>query len=272
MAGTRTRRAKPGARSTSRLGDQTRVAEEVALRQLEVAPQREVGTRGSKLMAGLLIAFGMAMLFAFLSGSRFMVSQVRIEGAHLTIPDEVRQAANVDYANIFQIDAKRLEQHLVTELGCVAQAKVRCRLPNQVEIALTEYDASAVWESVGGYWWVDESGKVLGRASDPGPRVVIHDTQGLFDEPSGYIIGVPWEMVTALSSALPAAKELDYSQSLGLVVWVTANRWPVYLGHSGDAERKVSIMQDLVDRLTREGLSIAYIDLRDEQRPTFKAH
>jgi len=54
------------------------------------------------------------------------------------------------------------------------------------------------------------------------------------------------------------------------VAYVTAEGWPVYLGHEGDAAAKVAIMRALVDELVRRNVSVAYIDLRNEVRPTYK--
>jgi cell division septal protein FtsQ len=170
------------------------------------------------------------------------------------------------------LGARDLEQQLVERLGCVASAKVRCRLPNRVEIQIEEFDAPAVWESQGGLWWMSRTGKVLGRASEPGPRWVIHDTQGVAADPVGHIVGVPWQLAHDVAEALPAAKEFDYDPARGLVLRVTSQKWPVYLGQTGSAENKIALMRTLVDRLAREGLEVDYIDLRDEQRPTFKAH
>ena len=272
MAGMRNRRPRAGGRSYSRLGDQAEMASDVATRQLDLAPRRQITGRGSKILVVFLLAGCLMMVYAFLLGPKFLVSQVTVDGANLAIPSEVRRVADVDYANIFQVDARRLEQRLVAEFGCVASARVRCRLPNRIEISLKEFDAPTVWESLGSIWWVDGGGKVLGRARDPGSRMVIHDTQGLMPEPTDHIVGVPWELVSELGRALPGVKELDYDPGHGLVLRVTASRWPVYLGHLGNAGRKVALMQALVDRLTRNDLSVEYIDLRDEQRPTYKAH
>jgi cell division septal protein FtsQ len=53
-------------------------------------------------------------------------------------------------------------------------------------------------------------------------------------------------------------------------VYATTDQWLVYLGHEGDAARKVAIMISLVQQLEGSRQRVAYIDLRNEHRPVYK--
>ena len=82
--------------------------------------------------------------------------------------------------------------------------------------------------------------------------------------------GVPWQLALDMAATLPAIRGYDFTSDEGLVLYVTPNQWPVYLGHEGNGQVKVALMQALVQRLLDEKAAVSYIDLRNEHRPTYK--
>jgi len=110
----------------------------------------------------------------------------------------------------------------------------------------------------------------LGAADVPGTMPVLHDIHGFAPDPGEHIPGVPWGLAHDLWAALPAIQSFDYTSEQGLVLYVTANEWPIYLGHQGDARLKVALLWTLVEELTTMGVDVEYIDLRNEARPTYK--
>ncbi|MBN1402042.1 MAG: FtsQ-type POTRA domain-containing protein [Anaerolineae bacterium] len=230
-----------------------------------------VATNWAKIPAIVLLLASLTLIFRLFTSASFLVTRVSVGGTTLVSSAEVERVADVEFQNIFQLNTDALEARLRKEFGCIDQVSVICRLPNQVHITVREHEALVVWESISGMWWLDSQGQVLGKAHDPGETAIIHDRQGLVSDPEDYIVGVAWDMVSGLIRALPAAKDFEYTQAHGLVLSVTAAGWPVYLGHEGRAETKVMLMQELVDRLTRDGVDVMYIDLRDEKHPTYKA-
>jgi len=184
--------------------------------------------------------------------------------------EDVLGTADVEGDSIFQIRTREIERRLMERSGLIEAATVRCRLPNEVSVALVEREAALVWESGGQHWWIDVDGRVLGPTDAPGTMPVLHDIHGFASDPSEHIPGVPWGLARDLWAELPAIQSFDYTSEQGLVLYVTANEWPIYLGHQGDARLKVALLWALVEKLTAMEVSVEYIDLRNEARPTYR--
>lgn len=224
----------------------------------------------SKLLALLLLGGSLWLFLSLLVDARFQVEEVQVEGAKLLSPAEVQQVVDGVGRSLLTLRTTEIEARLLKEYGCLRSATIRARLPNQVTVLLQEREALWIWESGGRYWWVGHGGKVLGQAKDPGELPIVHDVNGVALEPQGRLVGVPWPLIEGMLLALPAAKSYAYTPEQGLVLQVTAAGWPLYLGHGGDAAQKVAIAQALVDRLLAQKVNVAYIDLRNERRPTYK--
>ncbi len=254
-----------GRRSETRLG-----AAEHPAQTEGVATARVPSVGWAKAPAWVLLAGSVWVLMSLFTNARFRVAEVAIEGARLVRREDVLRAASVVGRSIFDIRARQIERSLVEGSGLIEEAVVRCRLPNQVSIALVEREAALIWESGGRYWWIDDEGAVLGATDGPGTMPVLHDIGGFALDPGGHIPGVPWGLAHELWAALPAIQAFDYTREQGLVLYVTSGEWPVYLGHQGDARLKVALLWTLVEELTAMGVDVEYIDLRNEERPTYK--
>ena len=119
----------------------------------------------------------------------------------------------------------------------------------------------------GKYWWLDGEGKVLSEAMGHGELPVLHDRTGLAITVGSTIAGVPWGFVEQAIAALPAVSDFEYTLEDGLIVFVTTDRWPVYLGTGGNPAYKVSVLRELTAVLTTEGAQVVYIDIKNERRP-----
>jgi hypothetical protein len=86
----------------------------------------------------------------------------------------------------------------------------------------------------------------------------------------GTIAGVPWEYVVQMVAALPAVEDFEYTLEDGLIVFVTKDGWPVYLGTDGDPAYKVAVLRELTAALTTDGVQVAYIDIKNERRPAIR--
>jgi cell division septal protein FtsQ len=162
-----------------------------------------------------------------------------------------------------------MEARILEGLGCLGRAQVRTRLPGRVQILVREKEALLLWENQGAYWWVDPNGQVLGAAGNRGELPAVHDRRALEAAPGAYIVGVPWAFAAEMSSALPEARDFDFTLEDGLILY-TAEGWPVYLGMGGDARQKASVLQALQETLAARGDRVVYIDLKNERRPAIK--
>jgi len=263
----RSARGGRGSRSHSRLGTSGRA------RAVGGSATGLVADRYSILvkLPGLVLLVGsLWVLCSFFADPRFRVGEVVVEGANLVGEAEVARVVGVMNTSIFRVNTRELAARLESEFGLVEQAFVRCRLPDQVFLTLEEREAVAVWESGGRHWWIGHQGKVLGETAGAGGLAIIHDARGFAPQPQEHIVGVPWELAQEMREAIPAIQVFDYTSQEGLVLYVTANEWPVYLGHKGDARVKATLMWALVDELMTQGIDVAYIDLRNDRRPVYK--
>ena len=262
-------------RSHLRLGD----TGELAKRRAERAAKAAFWSH--KVGAALLMLVAVWMLRSLLIDPRFAVRDIQVVGAETLDTMQVKEQVNPRYVggnpSLFLINGAEVAQRVTETAAQVESVAVRCQLPGRVVITVSERQDVLIWESAGRYWWVDLEGMALGPATkrpergDGQPVILVRDVDGVAVTPEGYIPGVPWEMLRALSEALPAAREYEYTRALGLVVRITGEHWPVYLGHDGDAATKVAIMRPLAEELMAEGVAVAYIDMRYESRPFYKA-
>ncbi|MHB1294299.1 MAG: cell division protein FtsQ/DivIB [Anaerolineae bacterium] len=233
-------------------------------------PLRQRRLNVSKVLASLLLIGGIWLLVTLFTDERFRVQAVAINGANLVRTADVQQVVDVVGANVFSVQGPSLEQRLLEAYDCLESVEISCRLPNRVTVNLVEQEAAAVWESTGGRWWVAADGEVLGTALHAENLVVIRDGKRYAQVAQEYIVGVPWELAQDLHEVLPEIKSFDFYPERGLVVYVTAKEWPVYLGSEGDAAKKVALMRALVAKLATSNTDVEYIDLTNERRPTYK--
>lgn len=234
------------------------------------SPQRaRAAARWAKLPGAVLLLLSGWMLYTFFTDARFRVMRVQVDGARLLQTSAVRRVVGVAGAPSFLMDARALEARLLGEFPIIEDVSVECRLPNRVTVQIKERDSVLAWESGGQYWWVGSQGEVLGAVREPGDLVVIHDVEGFLPGPDEHIVGVPWQLAREMLVYLPAITAYDYTRDKGLVLHVTPEAWPVYLGHDGDARVKAALMRALAQELLDQGVRVAYIDLRNEQRPTY---
>jgi cell division septal protein FtsQ len=260
-----TRSKIKGRRSLTRSG--------VDERTTEVGWARTRAWLGAHLAAGIgitILVLGLVFAANLLLGSRYRVSDVQVTGANLLNEQAIRLAANLSGRSIIAINPARVEARLREQFVCIATVSVQRQLPNLVTIRLEEQPARWAWESADRFWWVKEDGSVIGEMPDASTLLVIHDINHVFSEPGQFIPGVPWRLAAEMLQALPVIPTFDYSPGEGLIVYVTNQQWPVYLGNSGDARTKTALMRALVERLVLDQVAVGYIDLRNEARPLFK--
>ncbi len=233
---------------------------------------RRATTRGVAIRLPGVVLLGACiwLLVALLTDSRYQVRDLAISGAREIGNEEIAALFDVKGQSIFLVKTEALSRAVQERYGCIESISVRCRLPDKVSVTVHEKDIALVWSSGGKYWWLGSQGEVLGEATDPGQVVVVVDRSGAMADPGSHVPGVPVALVRGLSQALPACREYDYMPQEGLVVYVTAERWPVFLGRKGDASTKAAILTALVDELMARRESVEYIDLRDEDHPTYK--
>jgi hypothetical protein len=227
----------------------------------------------ARLAAGIgisVVILCLVFLGMLLFGSQFRVYQVQVTGTDLLDPQAILQTANLTGRSIITIRPQQVEARLKEQYTCIASVSIQRKLPNEVTIRLEEQPARWAWESGDRFWWLKEDGTVIGEMPDASRLFVIHNISQIASEPGQYIPGVPWRLAAEMLQALPVIPSFDYTPGEGLIVYVTDQQWPVYLGKDGDARTKTALLRALVIDLVQSKAAVGYIDLRNDSRPLYK--
>lgn len=231
---------------------------------------RNTSPRSGWAASIFLLLLSCVLLGVFLWDDRFQARSVAVKGATLVDEQEIIAEAGLAGRPIFLLNSRAVASELSARFGCFDRVRVQTRLPDRVTIQVTEKSAMLLWERQGSYWWLDNDGRVLSLAGGHGELPIVHDRSGLDVSIGSRIAGVPWEYVRETIAALPAVSDFEYTLEDGLIVFVTTERWPVYLGSDGNPAYKVAVLRELTAALATESAEVVYIDLKNEQRPAIK--
>lgn len=182
----------------------------------------------------------------------FRVNKVEVVGNHRYSAEEVIAASGVETGdNLFLVSRPRTNSNLIQRLPYVQKASMVRRLPDTIELHVTESAAAAVVEVDGIRWVIDPRGKLL-EALEPGeaafaeslPRVL-----GLtpVSPVVGTMISVPVEEQTnldVLRGLLTALAARDMIGELSDFIDVRATS-VVYFGYGGELTVVVPMEEDL---------------------------
>jgi len=265
--GVQKRRADPQRRSSQREPK----AQEAS------APRRAMPWRmtWARLPVALLLVGLIAVVVYASSDSKFFVYEAQIGGVRHLEARAVYRAAGVHEQSIFWIRPEQVAER-IARLDGVAAVRVRCALPAQVFIEVTEREPVVMWRALsqGRDWWLDQEGVVLPYDGDVEHTIFVVDsserTLAVGDrlEPKGIV-----PSVQQLAEALPGTTLFFYDTEWGLSFRQGANggQWPVYVGSSEDLPRKIQAMQTLTDYLGQQSFQPTYVDVRWAAHPVFHA-
>jgi len=222
--------------------------------------------RGGTLLSLLLLAALGLLTSQFFTTDRFYVYEAEVRGNQFIDADEIYEASGVDSMSIFWINPERVEAAISDSLG-IREARVNCRLPNQVVIEVVEPRPQIVWQRGEERYWVDEVGTVIPMESELEGMLLIQDlTAGPIEV--GHRIDP--EVITSaleLRQLLPEVSALQYSEDKGLIL--NREGYPIYFG-TGDMAEKVAILKALLQDLTFKGIRPQFVDLRFKESPYYK--
>jgi cell division septal protein FtsQ len=254
-------------RSQARLGGAGGVVTSGDRVQAEDGPQDRTWAR---IWGGLLVGGALWLVASLLTDTRFAVQHVSVEGlTQLPVGALYAEASPMGH-NIFLLPVDAMARRIESQFGFVRRAQLLPRLPDRVHVAIEEEPIVFVWQSGERYWWVGAGGRVMGETPEAAGLVVVRDAAGIAPHLGAYVPHVPVDLVKNLQEVLPGQRAYEYVPDVGLVMYVSAKRWPVYLGHEGDARRKAAILTCLVEDLVAKGQNVEYIDLRNERRPSYR--
>ena len=242
-------------------------------------PQRENPSRNRwrLVLARLPVAFiliALIILFIYVSITPdFFVSGADVLGNRHVAKETVYQASGTDAQNIFWIQPRRAAES-VAQLHGIKSARVRCRLPAQVTIEVTERQPLVLWraEAQGMDWWLDEEGVVLPYHGIVSDTVFVVDSSerqlsvGDRIKPDGIVTSVQ-----QLASSLPEVSLFYYQPDRGLSFMQNTvyGSWPVYVGDSSDLTRKIQVLQAFTEYFVEHKMRPSFVDVRWADYPVF---
>jgi len=176
------------------------------------------------LVIAAALVFGLSVFFR--------ISEIEVNGNSLYSYEEVVEASGVEEGdNLFFVNRFAAVSRIYSKLPYVENAVVTLKMPNHMEIAISESSAVAYVTAKDGMWAIDRGCKLLSRLGD--------------DEASGLL---RIEGVTPVGAEIGETMELDEK-----------------------ASSKVSYLSDLLREITEIGLedSITYINMTDAENPYF---
>jgi len=256
---------KPRKRSKAKRGH----AYEIAKASIKLSSRPLVGffqLRGGGALSVLLLAALSLLTSQFFTNYGFYVYEATVRGNRFVEADEVYAASSLEGMSIFWIKPQQVEA-AVSKLLEVKEARVNCRLPNQVTIEILERQPQAIWQRDEARYWVDDLGVVLPLRSELEGMLLIQD---LRTGPLGVGDHIDHEIITSaleLRQLLPEATAFQYSEDKGLIF--DQRGYPIYFG-TGDMAEKVAILNALLQELSSEGIKPEFVDVRFKESPCYK--
>ncbi len=245
---------RPRGRLTSTL------ARRLGIRRLIVESRRAGRVVSLLLFVGLVAA-----LVGCFSNYSFFVYGAEVYGNRLLSDAVLYEASGIDGYSIFWIEPEAVEASLEA-LPYVEDARVRCWLPNRVEIYVTEREPILLWRARGEVLWVGEDGGTMQPTIDLPGLIQVEDEQGDAAGPEG---GMNPDIVLGIQRIHQLLPEVDlfyYNRTHGLQ-FVTPNGVQVYLGDGQDMAYKVRVFEAIKQQVEKEGRMVRVIDIRYPNNP-----
>ena len=270
-------------RSKKKSGGKASAAERsgFAERRRETPPPREHQSRKKyrfTWLYGLITGVIMAAAAVAACLIFFQVETVSASGSSRYTADEIIAESGIEEGqNMLFLRTSEIEENLLQSLPYLKTVEVHRTLPGSVRIEVTDCEPAAVLVVSNGYWFIDESGKLLElRTSDSGlPNVtglalVSPTTGSIFNVDSGYgsrktsLIG----LLTALSEQdlLDGVISIDLSAGSEVIMQYT-EKYTVKIPYGSDFDYKIRAMNGIIEALAEQndtGSGVIDLTLDDE--------
>ncbi len=260
-------RRRNGRRSQRRLGRQYPSSARRVRFALTPVPGRWQATV-SRLVAALLLAFAVWVIYAIFNSSNFYVYGIEVQGNTTVTTEEVYSTSGLEGLSVFWVDPAAVARRVET-LSNVRLAHVKVRLPARVIITVEERTPVILWQTGDARWWVDAEGVIFPPRADLSNALTIIDTDAQPVSPGEALDPSIIETAQSLRRLLPELPVMNYSRATG-ISFTTGEGWPVYLGDGHDMDAKLTILVNLRKDLMARGVTPKFIDVRFVERPFYK--
>lgn len=236
--------------------------------------------RRGRLFALAGLVFILAAAVSFATSPEYIVQSVTVEGSQVLSLEQANEIAGVAGRNIFTIDPAEVRSRLAEKAALLKGVSVETRLPNEVIIRVLERKPAVVWVIGDGTpMLASDDHVVVGEAKTLDGFVTIFDRGPMTDT---FTVGQPMPVHKAdatdtaqqIYMMLPAAtgvglRQLEWAPDNGVSA-ITAEGQRIEFGTGDELERKIKIVQSVVQESLRSGRSWSVLDVRSVDRPSIK--
>ncbi len=236
--------------------------------------------RRGRFFALVGLAFIMAAVVSFATSPEYTVASVWGVGSKVLSIEQANDIAGVQGENIFLVDPAMVRARLAEKAALLKDVSVETRLPNQVIIHVQERRPAVVWVLGDGTpLLASDDHVVVGVASTLDGFVTVFDRGPSTDTLK---IGAPMPVHKADAAAtaqqiyltLPAAtglqlRQLEWAPDNGITA-ITATGQRIEFGTGDDLDKKIKIVQAVVQQYRQTNQQWTVLDVRATERPSVK--
>lgn len=261
----RSSKRKSSKRSKAKRGH----AYEIAKASIKLSSRPLVGfwqLRGGVVLSALLLAALSLLTSQFFTTYRFYVYEATVQGNRFVEENEIYTASDLEGMSTFWINPEKAGADITNLLG-VKEARVNCRLPNQVMIEVLERQPQMIWQWHETRYWVDDVGIILPMKGELEGMLLIQDLRTGPLEVGDRIDPEVIASALELRQLLPEATAFQYSEDKGFSF--DQRGYTIHFG-TGDMGEKVAILNALLQELASEGVKPEFVDVRFKDSPCYK--
>lgn len=229
-----------------------------------------------------VLAIGGVLGFYWLRSSDvFAVTEVSFSVVERVTEAELRAVVEeVSGVNLLQVSTEALEEDL-GEIPYIRSARVYRRFPDGIEIDLEEYvPVARVRDAEGVEWLVADDGTVLEKAgasshglpllvpeADESPEVGVRTSTQV-------AAAIPLTVKLKEASAWPVAEHPVRQVSVlrsGELIMLLEGGGEIRLGDPGQLDEKLMVALEVIDRYSKDGRQLDYVDVHVTTRVVAKA-
>jgi cell division septal protein FtsQ len=233
----------------------------------------------SRVLSGFLSLLLGTALYLAATLPEFHAAAAQVSGNQRISADEINSVLNTTGESIFMLRGSDLETRLRLNYPDLEAAHVTVELPNVVTVSVVERQPVLLWQQGNGYTWIDANGiafrprgvpeNVIAVAAltAPPPSTAIQNDPF---SPAPYISPDLVKAIQTLAPKVPSGATLQYDPKYGLG-WSDSRGWKAFFGDgTKDMALKLQVYQSLVDSLTQEGISPAFISVQYANAPYYR--
>lgn len=257
----------------------------------------------SRWISLLLLLLTAASLVLIGLDESFYLTTIPVEGVASIPPSEIVKESGLGGAHIFGIEPSAAADRIANIPGVIS-ATVTLEWPNQAHIGITEDTPVAIWEQSGERYWVNAQGELVParidvpgllhiRAEGAGAAAVLTPvslgetgagaseddgadeagTEGDGAEAQERVLFVPDDVLRGALQLRELRPNIDllYYDPSGGISYQDGRGWRAYFGAGTDMEQKLVLYERLVEQLLERDIQPAYISVRDQETPFYRA-